>query len=52
MQKYLDDVLILLGCGLIVYATSLLSAIAAIYTAGVLLIGMGILIGISMRRMK
>ncbi len=52
MQKYLDDVLILLGCGLIVYATSLLSKIAAIYTAGVLLIGMGILIGISMRRIK
>ena len=41
MQKYLDDVLILLGCGSIVYATSLLNAIAAIYTAGVLLIGYG-----------
>lgn len=50
MGKYLDDVLIFAGCGLIVYATYLLSGIAAMYVGGFLLIVLGILVGISGKR--
>ena len=38
--------MILAGCGLVIYATWLLSWIAAIYVAGGILIVFGILIGI------
>lgn len=45
-QKHLSDFLILVGCGLVIYATWLLSWIAAIYVAGGLMIVLGVLIGI------
>lgn len=45
LRKHLDDILILGGCGLVVYATWLLSWIAAIYVAGVILIVLGVLVG-------
>jgi hypothetical protein len=48
LQRHLDDLLVLSGAGLIVYATSLLSAIAALYVAGAVLIVFGVLIGLGM----
>lgn len=45
MRKYLDDVFIFLGCGLIVYATYRISLTAAIYAGGILLICLGIYLG-------
>jgi hypothetical protein len=45
LRKHLDDVLILAGAGLVVYATALLSAIAALYVGGLLLIAAGVLVG-------
>jgi hypothetical protein len=50
LQKHLDDLLILAGCGLIVYTTALLSVIAAMYTAGGMLIALGVLIGLGGKR--
>jgi hypothetical protein len=44
-QHHLDDALILSGSGLIVYATWLLSWIAAIYVTGGILVVLGVLIG-------
>jgi hypothetical protein len=41
-----DDLLITLGCGLVVYATYRLSLTAAIYVGGFALIVFGILIGL------
>ena len=46
LRKHLDDVLILAGAGLVVYATWVLSWVAALYVAGALLIAAGVLIGI------
>jgi hypothetical protein len=46
LRKHLDDALILSGSGLVIYATWLLSWIAAIYVAGGILIALGILIGL------
>lgn len=43
----IDDLLYLVGCGMIVYATSLLSIVAALYVAGGLCILAGVLIGLS-----
>ncbi len=48
-QKHLSDVLLVAGSGLIIYATWLLSWIAALYVAGGILITLGILIGIGGR---
>ena len=50
MKKYFDDILILAGCGLVIYATSLLSGIAALYVAGFMLIGLGVLVALGDRR--
>jgi len=49
LQKHLSDCLILAGGGLIVYATWLVSWIAAIYAAGVIAIILGVLVGIGGR---
>ena len=46
-RKYLDDQFILLGLALIVYATYRINLTAAIYVAGVLFIGFGIILGIT-----
>jgi hypothetical protein len=46
LANHLDDLLILTGCGLIVYATSILSIIAAYFVTGVMLIGLGVLVGL------
>lgn len=46
LQNHLSDVLILAGSGLVIYATWLLSWIAAIYVGGGILIVLGVLIGI------
>lgn len=45
----LDDLLFAAGGGLIIYATYLLSLVAAIYVAGVLCILAGVLVAISRR---
>lgn len=50
LQKHLDDLLILSGCGLVLYATSLLSAIAAFFVAGAMLIAFGVLVGLGGRK--
>ncbi len=52
MIKYLDDLLILLGCGLIVFATYRISFTAALYVGGFFLLAGGLLIGISRRGVK
>lgn len=46
MMKYLDDILILMGCGLLVYATYRLNLTAALFVGGFLLIALGIAIGV------
>ena len=46
MKKYLDDLFILAGCGLVIFATAKWSEIAALYVSGVLLIGFGIYTGL------
>lgn len=46
MKKYLDDILYVCGCGLIIYATYLLSFIAALYVGGGLLIVAGVLVSL------
>lgn len=50
--RYLDDALIFLGLTLVVYATYLISYIAAIYAAGVCLLVLGVLIGIGQKGVK
>ena len=45
LQKHLDDVLIVGGCGLLVVATALVSLIGAMYMAGGLMIILGVLVG-------
>lgn len=46
-RKYLDDQFIIAGLGLLVYATYRINLTAAIYVAGVLLIGFGVLLGLT-----
>jgi hypothetical protein len=48
-ERHLDDVLILAGTGLVVYATFLLSAVAALFVAGIALIVFGVLVGLGGR---
>lgn len=50
LQKHLSDVLILIGCGLVIYATWILSWIVAIYVGGGILIALGVLVGIGEAR--
>lgn len=51
-KRHLDDILILAGCALIVYATMLLSLIAALYVGGICLVVFGILVGLGMEASK
>lgn len=48
-KDHLSDVLILGGSGLVIYATWMLSWIAALYVAGGIAITLGVLIGIGGR---
>ncbi len=47
--KIADDVLILAGCWLVVYATYRLSLTAAIYVAGGMMIVSGVVIGLGQK---
>jgi len=49
MARYLDDFLILAGCGAILYGTWLLSTIAAWFVGGAMLIGLGAVIAYGRR---
>ena len=51
-QKRIGDYLLLIGCGLLVIATSMISRIAAIYLSGVILVGLGAMIDIGSRGAK
>jgi len=44
-MRYLDDVLLFLGCLCVLYGLSLWSAIATWITGGLMLIGLAILVG-------
>jgi len=44
--NYVDDVLILAGCGLVTYGTYLVSPIATWFVGGAVLIILGVLVGI------
>jgi hypothetical protein len=44
VKKYLDDLLVLLGSGLIVFATWRWSVTAAIYVCGIILISLGVVV--------
>ena len=45
MRNYLDDLFMLIGCGVVVYATFLWSAIAGWYAVGIMFIAAGIMTG-------
>jgi uncharacterized membrane protein HdeD (DUF308 family) len=45
MRKYLDDILLGLGAGLILMATAQLSLVAMLYVAGAFCIIAGVLVG-------
>jgi hypothetical protein len=46
MKDSMDDILVVIGSGILVYATSLWSVIGAWYAAGIILIISGIVIGL------
>lgn len=50
MRKYLDDILILIGCGILIYATYRISLTAALYMGGALFILVGVFVGITGKR--
>jgi len=49
MKNYIDDIFVVSGCVLIVYATYCLSPIAAMYAGGVFLIAAGFALGRSLK---
>jgi hypothetical protein len=49
MTKYLDDLLILIGCGLITYSAWLLSHVLAFFVAGGFCILGGVIVALSNR---
>lgn len=49
-MKYFDDFLIFAGCGLVIYATYLLSIVAALYVGGVMMILAGVFVGLGSKR--
>lgn len=49
LSNHLDDLLLVAGAALIVAGASILSMVAALFTAGVFLIAFGILIGLGNR---
>lgn len=46
MQKYTEEIFIIPGCGLVIYAFSMISKFAGVLTAGVILIILGVIIGL------
>ncbi len=50
LRNYLDDVLIIVGCSLLIYATSLINFIATWYVAGAILIILGVLVGMGEKK--
>ena len=50
MKKTLSDVLIVAGCGLIVYGAYLINPLAAIFTGGVMLVALGAVVGLEERK--
>lgn len=46
LHTHLDDLLIVAGGALIIYATAILSITAALFVAGVFLIVLGVLVGL------
>lgn len=46
LQKHLDDILILLGCGLILVGTHQVLPVATWFVGGVMAIGLGVLAGL------
>ena len=51
-QKYIDDLFIFLGFGLVIYATYRISLTAAIYVAGALSIVFGVFLGITGKKVN
>jgi hypothetical protein len=51
-MKYLDDLLVVVGCGLIVYGIAQISPVAAWITSGVFCMAGGVVLGISQRGAK
>jgi len=49
MKRYIDDILVVAGCALIVYASYCLSPIAAMFVGGVFLIAAGFALGRSLK---
>lgn len=50
LLKYLDDLLVLIGCGMILYGTYRVWPEATWFMGGVMLIGLGVLVGIGRGR--
>lgn len=50
LQKHSDDALAVLGAGLVIYATAMLSIVAAIYVSGAFCLIGAVLIGLSRSR--
>lgn len=46
LQKHLDDILILGGCGLLLVGTYQLSPVATWFVGGVIAIALGVLVGL------
>ena len=46
MSKYVSDTFILLGSALIVYGAYVISPLAAVFTGGVALIALGVVVGL------
>lgn len=46
MRKYIDDILILTGCALVVYGSYLLNPVLVWFVSGAALIILGVLVGI------
>jgi hypothetical protein len=52
MTKYLDDALVIIGCGLVVFGISQLSPVAAWIFSGVFCMAGGVVLGLSQRGAK
>ncbi len=52
LSAIIDDLLYLAGCGLIIFATAMLSIVAALYVAGVFCIAAGVWIAFSRLKRK
>jgi fatty acid desaturase len=45
LRNYLDDILLLAGCGSILYGLSMWNPVITWIVAGIMLIGLGVMIG-------